>query len=259
MSWRTGPNWLVFTEVDMEFDCNIMVLYCVTHSKIAMCWQQSSKRCPQKCPLFAWGKHHPTRLCITHQTLQSLWDLSSQLLLPFKSEGSPDGPLQCCTYNPSCRDSSATWILWKALFTAMPPVQLLSRPEWIKFLITETQRKWNHSLVLRQQMSIASAGPQAVRPQKMTSLAFSLTHRESSHCFALQIKSTKSAGFGGKIHQRPDVLCLTTKCSKLWTAILSTCGEDVLPPQAIPPQTSPQVKTELLPDTRTTIALWISC
>lgn len=93
MSWRTGPNWLVFTEVDMEFDCNITVLYCVTHSKIVMCWQQSSKRYPQKCPLFAWGKHHPTRLCITHQTLQSLWDLSSQPLLPFKSEG----PLQCCT------------------------------------------------------------------------------------------------------------------------------------------------------------------
>ena len=147
-------------------------------------------------------------------------------------------PLECCICNPSCGDSSAAWILWKTLFTARPQVQLLSGPEWVKFLITETQMNWNHSLVLRIQIFIISAGPQAIRPGKLISLAFSLTHGESSHCFALQIKSAKSPGCGGKIHKRPDVLCLPTKCSKLWTAILYMCEGGVLPPWAIPPQTS---------------------
>lgn len=89
----------------------------------------------------------------------------------------------------------------------------------------------------------------------MISLAsLSLTHWESSHCFALQIKLAKSAGFGDKIHQRPDVLCLTTKYLKFCTAILCMCEGDILPPWAIPPQTS-QVKSELLSDARTTMGL----
>lgn len=165
------------------------------------------------------------------------------------------GPLQPCIYNPSGGDSFPAWILWNALFTARPPVQLLSGPEWVKFLITKTQMNWNHSLVPRVQISIISAGPQAVRPRKMISLAFILTDGESYHCFALQMKSDKSAGSGGKIHQRPDVLCPTTKCSELWTAILCMCEGHVLPLGAISPQTSPQVKSELLPDATTTLGV----
>lgn len=73
--------------------------------------------------------------------------------------GSRGAPLPCCINNPSCGDCSTGWIFWKALFTARTPVQLLSGPVWVKFLTTEIQMNWNHSLVLRVQKFIISAIP----------------------------------------------------------------------------------------------------
>lgn len=106
-------------------------------------------------------------------------------------------PLPCCITNPSCGDFSTVWIFWKSLFTSRIPVQLLSGPEWVKFLITETQMNWNHSLALRIQIFIISATPR-LSGQGRWILGFSLKCEDSSHCFVPQIKLAKSAGFGAR-------------------------------------------------------------
>lgn len=128
-------------------------------------------------------------------------------------------PLPCCITNPSCEDFSTVWIFWKSLFTSRIPVQLLSGPEWVKFLITETQMNWNHSLVLRIQIFIISATPR-LSGQGRWILGFSLKCEDSSHCFVLQIKLAKSAGFG--VRSIRDQMCCAwqKKCSEAWTVIL---------------------------------------
>lgn len=84
----------------------------------------------------------------------------------------------------------------------------------------------------------------------MISLGFSLKREDNSHCFVLQIKSAKSAGFGRKIHQRPDMLGLTKEFSEvglLFCACFASTGN--------PYTNIPQIQSELLSDAGTTLGV----
>lgn len=158
--WGTGPHRAVFIKVGMEFDCNIMVPYCITVNK--WCADNSQKR-------------------DTHRNVPFLlrvnagWVLDIRYCRVYRTHHLNHLPLSvrvqmaCTTLH--LQSFVWTWLCCldplKALFTPRPPVQLLSGPEWVKFLIIVTKMNWDHSLVPRGQKFITSDVPQAVSPRKM--------------------------------------------------------------------------------------------
>lgn len=201
----------------------------------------------QKMDLSLWGARgfHPSNLCHfilcwSNSALHCCPQGKVYFLLSLESgvrSVSRGASLPRCITNPSCRDFSTGWIFWKSLFTTRTPVQLLCGPEWVKFLITETQMNWNHSLVLRVQIFIISATPR-LSGQGRWILGLSLKHEDSSHCFVLQIKLAKSAGFG--VRSTRDQMCCAWQ--KKMLRGLDCHSVHVLPPWLTPPRTSSKYK-----------------
>ncbi|PKU46576.1 hypothetical protein llap_3133 [Limosa lapponica baueri] len=115
-------------------------------------------------------------------------------------------------------------------------------------LIFGNEQFWNR---LKRKMQLPEDSGSTVGPQALGTKIQVDANTDPRQVKEELTKSAKSAGFGAKIHQRPDLLCLTTKCSKLWTAILGMCEGDVLLLRA----DILQVKSELLPDATTTMGL----